>query len=70
MTAALITPYVNTLLPDANAIASQKADAKIERRIPAYDRDGAPARSPSEPPSRPLTDLETYLTWTVGPGGR
>ena len=38
MTAALSTPYVNTLPPAADAIATEQADVEMERRIRAYVR--------------------------------
>src|SRR3954469_19517035 len=38
MTAALSTPYLNTLPPEADAAADEAADEEIERRIRAYVR--------------------------------
>src|SRR3954451_23928497 len=38
MTAALSTPYLNTLPPEADAAADDAADEEIERRIRAYIR--------------------------------
>jgi pyruvate dehydrogenase E1 component len=38
MTAGLSTPYVNTLPPAADAIATEQADVEMERRIRAYVR--------------------------------
>ena len=38
MTAGLSTPYLNTLPPAADAIATEQADVEMERRIRAYVR--------------------------------